>query len=70
MDAEAEITREFYKDAEEKAVQELKGVGKPFIIVLNTKIFAADSDIVSIPDAEIKAVLNKTVTPAQTISKP
>lgn len=32
-----EIPRENYKEAEEKVIQELKNVGKPFIVVLNTK---------------------------------
>lgn len=32
-----EIPRENYKDAENKVIQELKTVGKPFIIILNTK---------------------------------
>lgn len=32
-----ELPRENYKDAETKVIQELKSVGKPFIIIVNTK---------------------------------
>lgn len=32
-----EIPRENYKEAEEKVIQELKSVGKPFVVILNTK---------------------------------
>ena len=50
-----DIPRENYVAAEERAVQELKGIGKPFVIVLNCQDPSKNGDLVTALEEKYKA---------------